>query len=915
MLPRRWWSRAASTAASTAPTRPSTSHIKAKLDHFIKTGEIQQLTPAQAAANLQRKNRRVAAQAAKNKLSPQKALLLLRLKYDAVLLGRRSKVDVLNLDKLQPRDLNVESPKSLQIFEGLMEVKRMTNKTIPPRLLLHLLGVSPEVLVDPFKVTEETLKLLERDRNTVRAMELCHLARGNAVVALNAVIQWCFEHGKVSMAMKALHDRKRWMIPTNEQTYVHYFDGLAKSFEWGALPRNTASDVLHTYLRVKKPLVKVFNACLLFLMKNYSDNQELAIEFLDSVKNQKSVVPDCQTFTIFLNGRKHYIQDKVANIKAASDISAVERTRRLYAAQAELIETANNVYKKVVALALPPTPPTKEEAAADPGVLATYRKKTERLLMDIDPVFASTFLLCYINNFSGTSVTPHSGSHYDYMLQGLEYLRIWCPEVELLLHFAKENDESRALVPSPDVKRRTDERLEDANVPEEDLPLSHLKPLDKDKVNPLVVFPPPAFSTNKTKAIFSDKKKRLVDFSRPRFADIHKLMMHQNYVNSSGKFGKKLPLLEHISLEKGLGINSFLLAQAMDSLLKIGAVREFYLAMWYALTKWGGIYVSRTDLRKAIENDVVCGALPKSQYPDLTRSKNEKGVFVVKECVVGDENGSNEPEGEFTKLSLNEKMSLTPPHELSVVDTMLVENFIYKIDENFPKRYVPAKFAVELLAAITSPASNLSKSLTPRDKTFDAVFSILKRDVHFYNDKNIHKGAVFNRRRNLTDNTPKSSLTTEQLHDLLDPLSVLMKCIMVTESRIYGLNKKRQALMLNKFVESYDSLIKHIKKATWSDAPDNHANALEIHKKIIGLGILFYTPPEIHDPRKKISNAATVGDSVHFVYGWLKDREDLDDKLRKLMLALKSFIQLESNLSDVEEKLRALQWRVYNACK
>lgn len=914
MLIRRWLSRGALASALARPGKPSGSHIKEKLAHFVETGQIQTFTPAQAAANLQRKNRRAAASAAKNTLSPQKALLLLRSKYDTGVIRSKASKEVIHLDKIKPSDLAVESKMSLSIFESLAEMKSVGRKHVPPKLLLHLLGITPEALLDPFKVTEATLKLLEIDQAPTRAMELCHLARGNAVVALNAVIEWCMDHGKIKWGQKALHDRKRWMIPTNDQTYVLYYKGLADNHEWGALLRSAVVDALSTYDRIKRPLVEVFNAFLLFAMKNYTNNQRLAMEFFERAETAKTFVPDCQTFTIFLNGRKRYIQDQVAQIKDAPNISATERTRQLFAAQAELVETATNVYKKVMALAMPPVPPTKEEAEADPGKLEHYRKQTSRLLMDIDPVFASTFLQCFVNNFSGTSVTPRSGSHYEYMLQGLEYLKMWCPEVESMLHFAKENDESKVLAPSADIKRRTEERIQEAEVPETDLPLTHVKELLLDEVNPLVVFPPPAFSTNKTRAIFSDKKKRLVDFSRPRFSDINKLVQHQNYINSDGKFGVKLPSLKLISLEKGLGINAFLLSNAVDSILKVGAVKEFYLAMWYILTNWGGIYVSRTDLRKHVAEDLTCGALPKSQYPDLTRARNDKGKFVVKECLVG-ERGATEDGGEFSKLSLSEKMDLTPPHQPSIVDTMLLENFIYKIDDSFPKRYVPARFITELLAAVLSPTSNLSKSLQPREKTFDAVFSVLKREVYFYNDKNLHKGAVDKRRKKLRNNTPKKSLTAEQLFDVLDPLSVLMRCIMVHEARLYGLDKKRQALMLNKFVESYDNLINHINSTTWIDAPDNHKNAFEVHKKIIGSGILFYTPKELCDPSKNIANAREVAKSVYFVYGALKDRDDLDDKLKKLMLALKSFIQLESKLVDVEEKLRALQWRVYNACK
>lgn len=919
-------------SARTAPPAAVSSHIKAKLDHFITTGEVQRLSPVQQHRKQQRHQETVRKWAARSKLLPSKALLMLKAKYDSTLLSSETGQKI-NLDKLKPHDLKVDSPRLAQIFQALMEVKKLARKPIDDKLVLTLLGSSPEQIKDPYVVTHDVLKLLERDENAVRAAHLCLLARENGVVGMNAVLQWHLDRGKVEEAQRSLSQRKKWGIPANTHTYIHYFGGLARCHEWGQVPGDLAQKCVEQFAKMDvKPTIEMFNACMSLLVKDYTNSQERAWDFFDQLE-LLHLPPTSQTFTIFLNGCKHFHHSECLRIRADRSLSATQRSQQLFAAQAQLVETANMVFEKVKKAATPPVPPTKEEATADPGLLDEYRKKIRVTLMDIDRVFAATFVLCFINNSAGTSYTASQGSHYAYLQQGLTYLQMWCPEVDSMLKFALNPLETTselgsamdfASAVSPDVRKRTDSRVEEARLSSDLIPFTHCRPLDKRNVNPLVSFPPPAFSSNKTRAVFSGKQKPLVDFGRPTFANIAKMVAHRNYVNSKGKYGKKLSALQSVSLDRTPAINKFLLQLALDSLIKLGLHKEFYLAMWYALTRWGGLYVSRDNLLEAEKEKLTCAALPQSAYPEMvgpqrseklekTRAEKPETPEKSEQLKKSEELEKSEEteKSETPEPSLSEKKRLTPPHDPSIIDAMLVENFIYKMEENFFHSKVPARYATELVAAMVSPSSNMSKTLVPRDKTFDYIFSVLNRDLHLYNDKNVHQGAAANRRRQLADNTPKRSLTAQQLKDILEPLLALMQTIMVHEAEVFSKVRERKSLMLNRFVESYSSLIKSLLSTTWSDAPDNHDAALEMHKKIVHSGILFYRPKSLIDPREKISYAEPVITSLEFVYKQLKAKSDLGSSEKKLMLTLRSLFQLDPANPQALEILQSLKWKIY----
>lgn len=886
------------------------------------------MSPLQQQRKAQRNQENSKRLAAKARPSASKALLLLKAKYDSTLLTLKDGLKI-DLQRTKPKDLYVDLAQLLQIFEALMEVKKVTRKPIDDKILLTLLGLSPEQLKDPYLVTKDVLKLLERDQDTTRALYLCLKAKKNAQVGMNAVLQWTLDHGNVEEAIKCLNHRKKWGIPANNHTYVHFFSGVAKCHEWGLVPDDLAEKCVEMFEKLDvEPTIEIFNAVLSVLVKNFSGNQQKAWEFFE---NLEGFQPTSQTFTIFLNGCKKYHQHLCQEIRQNMSINSSQRAAKLYKAQAELVGTANMVYAKLKKAAVPPVPPTKEQADLDPILLENYRKKTKKPLMDIDEVFASTFVLCFINNHAGTSYSASQGSHYAYLQQGLTYLQLWCPEIEGMMYYVQkavngekihgENHENEVATKSKEktsnsdhsvyfsssvsseIQKRTDSRMELANLDPKISPLANCRPLTREEVNPQVVFPPPAFSTKKTKAIFSGRQKRLVDFGRPTFSDIEKLVEHKKYVHSRGRHGKKLLQPNQISMERKPGINKFLLQLALDALIKLGLHREFYLAMWYALTKWGGLYVSRTQLIEAERVKLALGALPDSEYPVLKK--------------IGSKLTELQSESSETSetVSLAQRIRLTQGHDSSIVDYLLVENFIYKMEENFHHSDAPVRFAAELIAAMVSESCNMLKLLVPREKTFDYIFSILNRDVHLYNDKNLHVGAVSSRRRSLANNTPKKSLKAQQLTDILEPLLVLMQSIMVFEQRQYAHVKNRKLLMLNKFVESYNSLISTLYRTTWTDAPENHPNALKLHKKIVRLGILLYKPKALVDPRDKLVFAEPILDSLQFVYKTLKVDPKLEKNEKKLMVAIRLLFQLDVKKPEALEILESIRWKIFQHSK
>lgn len=883
-------------------TGSKSSHIKSKLDYFLQTGQVSKFTSEQLSKKFNKRNNTIQYQAAKSSYSLQKVLLLLKAKYDTHIFHNEDG-SILSLEKLKASDLKIDSNKSLSIFKSLIKFKTITKKSLDKKLLLTLLGTNSEQLKDPFLVTKDTLKLLERDNETTRAEQLVRIAGPkNGVVAMNGILQWLLEKGDISGGLKNFNIRKKWNIPPNEQTYVILFSGLAKSLQWGDVKPDLTQKCLDIFDRIanesdeKKPkyTIEQFNSCLSVLVKDFN-NQELSWSFFNRLvpdPNSKEVIPipNTQTFTILLNGLKKFSSHQCELVKNDRNLTNDVKTLKLLEIQQELVSVSKIILGKVFDAATPPVPPSKEEAEMNPNLLVEYKKNMRRTLVDIDETFASTFISCFINNFSGTSISSHQGSHYKYIQQGLKYLRFWTPEIDQMFNFIENDANKKAILrPSPFVSHNTDSRIKKSieyykdhevefefNI-DDVLPENTVKDVEKKDVNPLVVFPPSPFSKNKNRAILSGKQKFLVDFTRPKHSDVKLIQLDKQYRDSKGKYGKKLPIKLSINLEKKEGINKFLLLLAMDGLVKLGRYEESYLAIWFMLNKWGGIKIDLNNRIGEIGN-VLDGILKDEEFPTY-----------------------------IGHVSKSEVTSKSKDSDSNIVDIMLVENFIFKIDENLKQSgKTSTNLSIEIVSALIDNNINISGTLRPRFKTFDAIFSSLIKDIHYYNDHNYNKLRIDKKEKNIPNNTPKKSINNQQMGALMSNLCKFMDSLLYNER---NMNANLKYLLPNKFVEPYNKIIDRLYKTTWIDMDETQITSH--HKKIIKSGILFYRPKELIDPREGIIYP-NILNSIEIVYKKLKEDDNLDEKDRKLYHSLKNLFRLK-NEENALDKLESIAKSIHRA--
>lgn len=880
------------------------SNVRNKLKYFIETGQIIRKTLAQ----VQRQNRLIKSkkylQFSKNVYSPQKALLVLKHNYENKL--QNDDGSIIDVFKLSPKELNISDAKSLQIFNSLMKVKKITRKPTDRKLILLLLGSSVQQLMDPYLVTQDTLKLLHRDQADDRASYLARLAGDGGVVAMNSILQWHLERGDVKSAFRSFNDRKKWKIPENNHTFVILFSGLAKCHEWGKVPDSLAETCVEIFQKFRqtaaaapdeyKCSIEHFNACLSVVVKNYSDGQQYAWSFFDELisdptnKAVPMLVPDSQTFAILLNGIKKFHQHQAVMIQDHRKLSYNEKTAQLLANQRDLISTAKLILNKVITAATPPVPPTKEQAEKNPALLDEYKKKMNRILVDIDPVFATTFITCFINNIAGTGVG--GSSHYVYVQEGLQYLTAWCPEVQQMFAnqmagevSAKAPDLSLGVLlsPSDEIKARTDARI--AKALAQAPPISSV---DKQTVNPLVQFPPPATSKNKKRAIFSGKEKHLVDFTRPTHADVRLYTQAKQYKSSKGKYGVKLPAGKVVTLEKRSGINRFLLMTALDGLISLGRHQEFYAGVWYILNRWGGIYIDTEALIKVLSVRGLAGVIDNKPHyyqfgqPDIVPSSIPL---------------------------LSQRLSLTASHNPEAVDMMLVENFIYKIHENFDGKLPPSVLINDIVRALLGADSNMSGTLQVRDKTVKILFSVLMNELFHFSNSNYNRGVISTRAKNVPNNTPKKSITKQQLRRFLPSLVSAITNTLMYDHQVFQGNRK--SMLANYYTEAYNKLVNRLYGTTWIDVEKGSREYIDFHKQIIQSGILMYKPAALIDPREYVVYSTPIQRSMEIVYDSLKERNDLNRNENKLMLNLRGIFTLKSDTKDGNKVLTAYARKVY----
>lgn len=823
------------------------SNVQTKLNHFLESGEIIRRTPQQSKNQTNVK--------VSGAYSPQKAVSIIQNVYE----GKLQRVDgtMINVNRLTANDINVASEKSLELFKGIKKVKIIGHKPVDKRLLLTLLGTNAMQIKDPFLVTRDVLKLLERDNDTARAEELARLAgtRGG-VVAMNAILQWHFDHGDIASGLKCFNNRKKWGIPITLYTYTILFHGIAKASSWGEV---SAADcqkymgVFDTFMSNSandeeidtstKCTVEHFNACLSILVRCFEEDQSYAWSFFDKlIPDPKSslprIIPTCQTFTILLNGVKRKAQSDAELVNLNSKLSRDEKAVKLMEIRSNLTAVADQILDKVLENAVPPIPPTKEEAESNPETLSTYRQKSRRQLVDLDEAFVTVYVSCYINSLSSSQLLKNSRN--EDTTYGLTCLKVWCPEVKKIIEFASSKNS-------------------DGN------PIINNTSVDADKLNPLVTFPPSLLSQNKKKAIFSGKRKPLVDFSRHTSAEVRTMFQHKQFISSKGKYGKRASdkFIARFNGKKS-PVNKFILMLVLDGLLSLGKFQEFYLAVWYILTKWGSMALENADmLAEAQKRGFSNGLIPLSARSAVRKQGNL---------------------------------------DTGCVDIMMVENFIYKIAENFPYQQLlfSGRNVVEVLRAVVCVNN---EQLQIRPKTIDAVFSALTSDVHHFNDSNYNRIMVDSRRSKVPNNAPKKSFSDQQLMGFLPVLDSLMDTLLLHQKQ-----QGKRGLTAAQ-VDSYNKLIERIYRSTW--LPQNSQHFYEIHKSIIRSGILFYTPKSIQDPRLKLPYSE-IEPSVKFVLDGLRQRKDLNKEEVQLMLALRLVQALESKDSDAASKMQHLSKKIHS---
>lgn len=809
----------------------------------------------------------------------QRSIWLLKAKYDSVIL-QDSEGKKVNLERLLPTQLLPFDPMLKRIFQALNQHRKVTGLRPNRQVMLTLCGSNSRRITEQFNVTEDVLRLLDMDDDAERAIELIKQARNKGVVGTNAIVEWLLERRKIKEATAVMINRRKWDIPENLQTYVHFYTGIAKCHAWGKMPDEMLQMIKKSFAHGDAHSTPVFNAALSVFAKHYK-NEQAELWSLFEKADEYNIQPDAQSFTILMNGVRNYHNDELNRIRADEKIASSRRIQLVFENQGLLVQKANTILNKAMSLATPLAPPTKDEILADPKLKDEFKRIAEKPLLNIDRHLIISFLRCYVNNSAGTSINLNHGSHYQYLEQALLYLQAWCPDVRDMIQFiTKKTDDLVEVRASSHIKKQTDQRVQKAEVPSAILPLASIDYNSVPATNPEVIFPRPGQIMQSKKPV-GGAQAPLIDFARVPHSDRQKLHLETLHKKSKGKKGQQF--VRGVKREPDhYSMNKFVLQLTLDALGKLGLYKEFYVGVWYAMSKWGGISVNLDQLSSISE--LESGAFPEKFYPEFSKKGWERGEDV-------------EELDPFTKSPS------VSTENTEIVDQMILDHIIYRYDEDFPESAVPARFAAELLAAITVARPHLR-----RESTYNAIFSILNRVIHLYNDINKHRGSAASKRRNIADNTPFKSLTTQQLRDILDPLLVLTKSMLT--------NSKHTVWFAdNDNIKSYDQLIEKLYAVTWADAPDEHPKALEIHKRILHSGILLYRPENLPDSQNKRIFSKSILRSVQFVYNRLKDAPDLLRRDKHLMLALRGILTLDFKHPDVKEQYRLHQWRVYRNSK
>lgn len=775
--------------------------------------------------------------------------------------------DKIDLKDIKAEDLSPALPRSLDLFKKLQQVKKTTGKPIDRRLLLGILGSSEDQLKDSFLVTDEVHKFLKRDDSPFRAQELARLAGPNGIMAMNEIMQWYFERGDFRGALRSFNNRKKWGVPTSPHTYVRLFDGLAKSFEWGEAPRDVVDTAIEIFQQVRikhakavngltkseiaarsdieVPTIEQFNAALSLAVRNFDNDQDIAWSLFDILLPEpksglKLMKPMGDSYTILLQGVRYRCFQEAKNVRADSNIGENEKYYRLLIIQKKLTDTAKAILGRALEAATPAKPPSRAEAEQYPELVEKYKRNMYNLILDIDKRFVRVFVSCFINKHLGTGHN-YDSCHYLYVAQGMKYLQYWSQEVDGLydsLNFDRTNS-TPFLNPEEAVKISTDAKVS-AVCKEFSVIQSDLLPSDevsKNKVNPIVQFPPPIGTRSKSKAIFENKMAPLVDFSRPTHKETRLYNLHRQFVESKGKYGKELSRNSYL-LERGLQkrnpLSPFLLQLVFEGLFQLGRYREFKILFWNVVDEYGGIRV-RTGLVKKVDSD--SNIIPKRynyyQHPKRLLKDFDKDRRVRKwDGQVIDDPLLDDVLYKFTQLKGDGKTSLQ-----SIIDFSTYVTMVSQTDIDY--------FQNHLLSALMSELIYWSDYYRPK---YLATLSAEEQK-----------------------NPPKQwAMTYATMWKVMDGFDQIMSCFYANYNLRHGDRKfyHVENPALTQFVDKFLSRLYNTE--ILSADPDK---ILKTHKWFLKCGIMFYKPSELCQDTETAFFNQTIQPSIDYILDHYKDSE------------------------------------------
>ena len=652
------------------------------------------------------------------------ALKVLQNQYDSVTFRDYNNKPI-DIQKLTTQQIKYSSLTSKIIFKNLMQVKKLSGRQINRNLALALLGTDGKQLKDSYYISQNVKELLKIDDDIERAMYLCQISdKQCSIVAQNEILSWLLSKGKINEALKLYSKRKSSGIPTNLQTYVILFHGIAKSISWDGERQQSSNINEELFNRVERIFktwrlelvnksefksknqintvpIEVFNACLSVLVKDFRDEQFRAWNFFNELmanpkENLPSIIPDSKTFTIFLKGVKKYFDHEMEEImNKTQPISHNERIIKLLDIEAGHIKTSQKIFERAKSLAMPPNivdtdTDTVNDDNQEINSYNIHKWYKERIELDSPLITSYVSLLCnggVITTDSGIKTKIPIGSHYLYNEKAISILKQSSPEINSLLKF---------------IKQVTKEKEEGHIV---------AKKLFKSRIDKKINLVMELAMKSNVKLKFNDKIKDLDPYK------IANLIKDKNFnpdiiiPSKNNKTFKKLtpiPLIDftrHDGIKKNFlphgGLTKFLLMPLFDSLTNIGKLNEFVIAFWYSMIRWGGINVNLSIF---------------NNKPNVLN-----GVFIDLPETALSNNGNKEP-------------------DRCIIDEVTPGIFINKISEyGREKGLTKTHLIIELFQSLISKDLNSSKNgIQIQLKHLTRIWWVLHDDLQYYNAFNLH---------------------------------------------------------------------------------------------------------------------------------------------------------------------------------